>query len=126
MSAFRADTGADTTMALKLTRRIAETAAAPTDGNPYAITYDTAVRGLGIRVTKAGHRAWILNYRTATGVERRQTIGDLDDWPLDLVRNEARRLRRLVDQGQDPLAERRNRIRKIFERYFAAAQSTGA
>jgi integrase len=95
-------------MAQDLTKA-AKTAPPPTDGKPYAITYDTKARGLGLRVTKAGHRAWIFNYRTLTGIERRQTIGDLADWPPQRAREEARRLRRLVDQGADPLAERRDR-----------------
>jgi hypothetical protein len=33
-------------------------------------------------------------------------IGIVADWPLLLAREEARRLRRLVDQGEDPLAAR--------------------
>ena len=50
----------------------------PARGN--RITYDTAVKGFGCRVTAAGARAFILNYRTNAGRERRYTIGAFPDW----------------------------------------------
>lgn len=76
---------------------------APESGN--VIHYDTEARGLGLRITQNNARSWIFNYRIK-GVERRLTIGSLADWPPKLARDEARRLRRLVDQGHDPMAER--------------------
>ena len=96
-------------MAQKLTPTLVKSTLPPTDGRPYLILFDSEVRGFGVRVTKAAARSWVFNYRTLTRVERRLTIGDVKDWPLPLAREEARRLRRLVDQGQDPLAERRER-----------------
>src|SRR5262249_46608372 len=68
-------------------------------------TWDPAVSGLGVRVTAAGHRAFVLNYRTHAGRQRRYTIGDSPDWSAAGARKEARRLKRLVDQGHDPLEE---------------------
>jgi integrase len=76
---------------------------APVSGN--VIHYDSRVRGLGVRITRNNARRWIFNYRIK-GVERRMTIGALADWSLKLAREEARGLRRLVDQGRDPMAER--------------------
>ena len=98
-------------------------AAPPVDGKPYEIHYDSEVRGLGLRVTKNDARSWIFNYRVH-GIERRLTIGAVNHWPLKLARDEARRLRRLVDQGRDPMAERHAEraaptMRDLVERWRA-------
>lgn len=75
---------------------------APKTGN--RVYYDGLVAGFGIRVTAAGARAFIYNYRTrATGRERRITIGKFPSWSVGTARTQAKRLRRLVDQGEDPL-----------------------
>jgi integrase len=90
---------------IKFTETSVRKAPGPDDGKDYVIHHDSELRGLGLRVTKNGARAWVLNYR-ARGLSRRMTIGDADAWPLALAREEARRLRRLVDLGQDPLEQR--------------------
>jgi integrase len=89
-------------MAQRLTDATIKRLPAPIKGNK--ITYDSEVPGLGIRVTAAGARSFILNYRTRSGRERRFTIGNHPDWRATEAREEARRLRRLVDEGGDPLA----------------------
>jgi len=76
---------------------------APDAGND--ITWDTVVTGLGARVTAAGHRAFVLTYRTRAGLQRRYTIGSFPDWSVTGAREEARRLKRMIDQGGDPLEE---------------------
>jgi integrase len=64
-----------------------------------------APRGFGVRVTAAGARAFVLNYRLR-GREYRFTIGAWPDWsPLKAVR-EARDLRQRIDRGENPLADR--------------------
>ena len=75
----------------------------PKKGN--RVTYDNEVTGFGARVTAGGARSFILNYRTRSGRERRYTIGQCGDWSTTAARNEAKRLRRLVDEGGDPLAD---------------------
>jgi integrase len=78
----------------------------PAEGNE--ITYDGgagSVPGFGIRVTAKGAKSFILNYRTRSGRERRHTIGSWPDWTATDARAEARRLRRLIDDGGDPLAD---------------------
>jgi integrase len=75
----------------------------PTQGN--RITYDPDVKGFGARVTAAGHRAFILTYYTKGGRQRRYTIGAYPDWSTVGAREEARKLKRQIDQGGDPLAE---------------------
>ena len=90
-------------MAEKLTDKLVRILPAPTSGNQ--ITYDTKVRGFGFRITTAGAKAFVLNYRIG-GRERRYTIGAYPDWSVSAAREEARRLKRQVDQGRDPMGER--------------------
>jgi integrase len=67
---------------------------------------DGDVAGFGCRVTAAGARAYILRYRVkGSGRERTFTIGDCGDWPAAAARAEAKRLRRFIDQGGDPLGD---------------------
>jgi integrase len=63
------------------------------------------VAGFGVRITSAGARAFILNYRAA-GVERRLTIGAHPTWTVDGARARARELSQAIDTGRDPLAEK--------------------
>jgi integrase len=73
----------------------------PAAGN--VITWDDDVAGFGCRVTAAGARSFVFNYRVkGSGQQRRVTIGTVGDWSTGPARNEARRLRRLVDNGADP------------------------
>ena len=75
----------------------------PTPDN--RITYDLEVKGFGVRVTSAGARAFILNYRAA-GRERRITIGGFPDWTVNAARDHARMLKRRIDVGEDPMQDR--------------------
>jgi integrase len=77
---------------------------APERGNK--VSYDDAVKGFGCRVTAAGARAFILNYRRKLdGRERRITIGSFPDWTTTAAREEAKRLKRAIDGGADPIGE---------------------
>jgi integrase len=93
-------------MATKLTPALVAAAIGPADGKAYNLISDSEAIGLGLRTTKAGAKAWTFSYRTHSGISRRLTIGNAADWPLKLARAEARRLRRLVDTGHDPMGER--------------------
>ena len=64
-----------------------------------------APRGFGVRVTAAGVRAFILNYRLR-GREYRFTIGSWPDWSVLKAVREARLLRQRVDRGENPLEDR--------------------
>jgi len=89
-------------MGQRLTDKIVRELPAPARGNK--ISYDEAQPGFGIRVTAAGARSFILNYRRRSdGVERRYTIGRWPAWGVAAAREEAARLRRLVDSGGDPV-----------------------
>src|SRR5262249_13981077 len=71
----------------------------------YHITYDSGpkrVPGFGVRVTEAGYRSFILNYPGG-----RYTIGRFGDWSTGDARQEAKRLRREIDLGADPMRDRK-------------------
>jgi integrase len=90
-------------MAIKLTDRAVRALIVPHQGN--RITYDEEVRGFGLRVTAAGAKSFVLNYRVG-GCERRITIGSYPDWSVAAARERARSLKRRVDLGDDPMQER--------------------
>jgi integrase len=90
-------------MAEKLDNRGIQRLPAPTAGN--RIYYDSEVAGFGCRVTSAGARSFILNYRTRSGRERRFTIGPASEWSVTAARNEAKELKKKIERGNDPLAE---------------------
>jgi integrase len=64
-----------------------------------------APRGFGVRVTAAGTRAFVLNYRLR-GREHRFTIGAWPDWSALKAVREARSLRQRVDRGENPIDDR--------------------
>ncbi len=90
-------------MAARLTDKLIKGLPAPT--RPNQITFDTEVRGFGIRVTAAGARSFVLNYRVA-GRERRYTIGSFPDLSVATARAEARALKQRIGAGEDPLSEK--------------------
>jgi len=85
------------------------------------IHYDQVVAGFGVRITQAGARSFILNYRFE-GRERRITIGSFPSWSAAAARKQAQVLRRQIDTGSDPLASREQRreaptVNDLFARY---------
>lgn len=90
----------------KITETFAKRVEAPEKGNK--VHYDYSVKGFGLRVTKAGAKSFVLNY-TINGRERRMTVGSYPAWSAAAAREEAKRLRRLIDLGEDPLEERNQR-----------------
>jgi integrase len=77
---------------------------APERGN--RIVYDDVVVGLGARTTAAGAKAFVLTYTVrGSGRQRRFTIGGCDRWTASDARAEAKRLKAMIDQGGDPLAD---------------------
>jgi len=86
--------------------RTPEALEVPEKGNKvyYDGGHKDAVTGFGIRVTSAGARAFVLNYRFH-GRERRYTIGQYPDWSVTAARDQAAKLKRKIADGHDPLAE---------------------
>ena len=93
-------------MAQELTTQFAKSVSPPPDGNK--IHYDTKVSEFGLRVTSAGGRAWVLNYRTQSGRERRYTIGAFPAVSVNAARTEAKRLKHTIRGGTDPLEKIEN------------------
>jgi integrase len=95
----------------------------PATGNK--ITYDTAVKGFGARVTANGVKSFILTYTVrGSGRQRRYTIGGCDRWTATDARQRAKELKAEIDQGGDPLgdieAEREApTIAELFKRFRA-------
>lgn len=93
-------------MAQKLTPDFIRSVSAPDLGSK--IHYDTEVREFGLRVTASGTKAFVLNYRTRSGRERRYTIGQVPTVSLGVALSAARataaRLKqRIREEGYDPL-----------------------
>jgi len=96
-------------MALHLTKRICETAAAT--GKGWSTLWDADVRGLGLRVRRSGRRVFVLFYRNQRCEKRLLTLGGFPELPLDEARRLAKKTLAEVVIGGDPLAERK-RIRR--------------
>jgi integrase len=71
--------------------------------------WDERLPGFLLRVTPAGARSWVLNYRTVDGIERRETIGRATTRTAAQARARAAELKRCVEDGGDPLADERER-----------------
>nr|WP_298931126.1 site-specific integrase [uncultured Erythrobacter sp.] len=92
------------------------------------IVRDTAMAGLGVRITKAGHRAFVFNY-TCNGLQRRMTIGAPPAWSVAAARERAKEIRRQVDAGIDPLEEKKKArteetLAGVWSQYRAEVLST--
>jgi hypothetical protein len=61
------------------------------------------VAGFGCRVTANGIKSFVLRYRI-DGRERLYTIGRFPDWSAGRAREEAKRLKRDIYHGDDPLS----------------------
>ena len=76
-------------------------------GPKTAILWDSTVKGLGVRITPRGAKAYILNYRTG-GRERRATLARCSEVSLREARERAgRELAAIRDGESDPLERRR-------------------
>jgi integrase len=108
-------------MGQKLTDKLVRDTAAPGAGN--RIVYDTEVKGFGVRITAGGARSFVLNYRI-NGRERRHTIGQFPAWTVRAAREQGAALKRDIDRGRDPLAEREEGrdapiVSQLADRYLA-------
>ncbi len=105
----------------KLTEKVLREAE-PAVGRDYQI-FDTEVRGFAACIYRGGGRAFTLDYRNA-GRQRRMTFGRWPDWSVSAARERAKELRREIDAGGDPLAQRETqreapRVTDLIERYCA-------
>jgi integrase len=101
-----------------LTDKVVERVASPAEDSKSTslIVYDAPhangrklwIAGFGVRVTVNGARSFVFNYRSKQDrKERRYTIGSYPTWSTEAARKEAQALRRRVDEGGDPIKERK-------------------
>ncbi len=88
---------------VKFTRKVVESAA---PGSAARFLWDSEVIGLGLRITPAGARSYVLQYRFG-GRSRRYTLGaHRSPWTPETARERARLLLGQVAGGVDPQEER--------------------
>jgi hypothetical protein len=96
-------------MAEYLTQKLIDGIDSPQRGN--RIIYDGEISGFGVRVTIAGVKSFVLNYRIR-GRERRYPIGRCQDWTVTAARREAIKLRGDIAHGNDPLERKAEEYRQ--------------
>jgi Arm domain-containing DNA-binding protein len=86
------------------------------------LIWDDEVRGLCVRVYGDGSKSFVFLYRI-DGRQRFTRIGRSPEWSLKAARIRAKELRRIVDKGRDPAADKDDRsgIASVekFLRHFA-------
>ena len=97
------------------------------------IFWDAAVAGFGLKVSAAGAKTYVVQYRTSggrSGTTRRVTVGKHGSpWTADAARNEAKRILGQVAQGEDPVLARRDRkatltVAELCDKYLAEGTGT--
>ena len=80
------------------------------DGAARVLIYDAKARGLCLRVS-ATSKSWSFVYRPkGSPRQRRYTLGDYPSWSLSQAREKTFALRRLVQEGGDPVAAAQQRL----------------
>jgi len=92
----------------KITKRVVD---AGQPGDP--IFWDSDLGGFGLRTSKAGSKAFILDYRTRTGVRRRLVVCRADRLPVEAARENAIKMLALVANGIDPAVEREDERKSL-------------
>jgi integrase len=106
----------------KLTDKMIKGLASPDSG--YEIHWDDQLKGLGVRVNADGSKSFVFNYRNKGGRLRRYTIGAVPTYTATLAREAAMKLRHQVNEGGDPVAEKRDArleptMADLCQRYLA-------
>ncbi|HXG99987.1 MAG TPA: Arm DNA-binding domain-containing protein, partial [Sphingomicrobium sp.] len=103
-----------------MTKRLVDAAKA---GTADCFLWDEDVRGFGLKVTPAGKKVYVLQYRLGGrgAATRRMTIGTHGSpWTPATARDEAGRLMTLVRQDKDPAEEKKERRRQAVDLAFDA------
>lgn len=95
-------------------------------GTGTVIYVDTRIKGFGLRVTKSGAASFIVQgVVRGQGKERRVTIGTYGAWTVDDARRRADEIRHKLEDGIDPVEERKQSeaakvtLRQVANSYFA-------
>ncbi len=93
----------------KLTKKSVDAASADPAGKD-AFLWDSDVKGFGLKVTPAGAKSYVLQYRTPEGRSRRYRIGAHGSpWTCEEARAKAGELLRRLADGIDPLEAKEER-----------------
>ena len=90
-------------MKAKLSERVVKAAEI---GSRKYVLFDEDTPGFGLCVYTTGRKGFVLIYRIA-GQQKRFTIGVWPTWSVTAARDEAKRLIREIDRGEDPLDTRK-------------------
>ena len=106
-------------MGTHLTERVVKAAEI---GTRKYVIFDEDCAGFGLCVFMSGRKGFILIYRAA-GRQRRMTIGTWPSWSVVAAREEAKRLKRDIDRGEDPMDVRNSArhaatVNELVERYI--------
>ena len=106
-------------MGTHLTERVVKAAEI---GTRKYVVFDEDCAGFGLCVFLSGRKGFILIYRAA-GRQRRMTIGTWPSWSVVAAREEAKRLKRDIDRGEDPMDVRTNArhapiMKDLIERFI--------
>lgn len=126
-------------MKLKLTKAGIENLPSPAKGQEfYWDETKGAPSGFGVRVTETGHKAYVVQGRVGHKA-RRVTIGDVANRGLDDARSRARELLAQMEDGVDPVAERKRQteaakhdaarnatLREVMHEYLTRRTEHGA
>jgi integrase len=82
---------------------------------------DPKATGFGVRSYPGGGRSFFIDYRL-NGRQRRYTIGPFPRWSAEAAREQAKKLRKEIDQGVDPAGDKRARrtastVQDLIDRY---------
>ena len=91
-------------MGTHLTERVVKAAEI---GTRKYVVFDQDCAGFGLCVYESGRKGFVLIYRSS-GRQRRLTIGTWPAWSVVTAREEAKRLKREIDKGEDPLDTRQS------------------
>jgi integrase len=84
---------------------------------------DPKATGFGVRSYLGGGKSFFIDYRL-NGRQRRYTIGPFPRWSAEAAREQAKKLRKEIDQGVDPAGDKRARrtaptVQDLIDRYVA-------
>lgn len=109
---------------IRLTQRSVEQAKCPS-GRRDVLVFDSDLVGFGLRVTTAGGKSFLVQYR-AFGRLRRMSVGKFGVLTVEQARSEAKRLLGMVAAGGDPLAAKEHEVARVQEIARAAEAQAAA
>ena len=69
------------------------------------LVFDDTVKGLGLRISNKGSKAFLVQFRNSSGSKRRMPLGAWGSITLDQARQAARSTLGQVANGRDPFSD---------------------